>query len=361
MDTSNQPQAVPDLTKYILFDQHLRQLFTTLQNVLQSLHGTRIRIADEPIEFTCLNRYISIYNKMQPKEHASYYELAYARNRLGILAYPDVKWLRDGQVVIQLGEGTMKEIPASVRAVKILLSDIYKMALELKTKATENLSDVTANDPDLSLHDQVLLHLYRIFYVFAQVHDSSRVHVIVSTLEEKLKIPEDQRTPFRRADGQPPSGIFSLAIDMINRVVPVPQNIKDRLPSDGQVLGSIDTVLNHPTTQSVIGGVFGPLKDQLQSGQVNLGQAMGSVLENIQKPEMHAQMKGMLMQTIETSKQHGVSEEQVERMKRDTESFVQSMPAADMMLKALTTLPQHLSNTMAAQDQPLTAPTIYED
>ena len=67
------------------FDRELRAFITQAQETIKARYGMSLELGDVRPESVCLNRYLSIYNSMDPEEHYRYFETLFGRKRSDIL------------------------------------------------------------------------------------------------------------------------------------------------------------------------------------------------------------------------------------------------------------------------------------
>src|SRR5690606_18981605 len=133
------------------FDKEMKSLIKQLEETIKSKYGNN---ASNRSEFECLNRYSSIYKNTKAEEHIEYFQKLYEKRRVDILnTLKDDKWLRTGNIIIQFGEGT--EVPKDIenrrKKIKLLISDIYKMAVDLQTAAEKTMDGIDNRLADESI------------------------------------------------------------------------------------------------------------------------------------------------------------------------------------------------------------------
>jgi DNA-binding transcriptional ArsR family regulator len=242
---------------------------------------------------------------MEPEEHYQYFETLFARNRAAILStLKDDKWLREGRVVVQFGEG-VRGIADKVRMIRIPLSDIYRSACELQSKAEAALDGVAeeiasvAGGKDLIRPRIVLLHLLRLLYHLTEGPDHTTLGSMVFDLETELgvsrKTVEPGTTPTGGATGKGGGleGLFSMATTMMERMgMKPPEGMKP--PTENEISSVIETVFNNEATQSAIQGMFGSLQ-----GCNDIGSMMQTVMSNMGDPST----MGALQQSVSATMQ----------------------------------------------------------
>ena len=153
-----------------LFDREMKSLFTQSLEILNLRYNVSVNLGKPKKDIAYLNRYKSIYTATKPSEHFIYFEkLLENKGNLIVKTLTNDDWLRNGNVIIQFGEG-VKGLSEKCKDIKILLSKVYTCALELQESAKKlvsELSDEYAQNRDLIRPSIILLHLMRIFYAIA--------------------------------------------------------------------------------------------------------------------------------------------------------------------------------------------------
>lgn len=294
------------------FDREFRALIKQAQETIQARHGTTIELGEVRPELICLNRYLSIYNNMDPQEHYCYFENIFNRHRSLVLnCLKDDRWIRTGRLVIQFGEGikSSKEIEEKRKQVRIMLSDIFLIACELQSNAEKTLDGIDekfaqdAGGKDLIRPNVLLLHLIRIFYHLTDGDDKTRLGEIVTQLENDLgvakktvggepwKAPELPANAATTTGGL--SGLFTMATSMMQRMgFQPPPGMKP--PTEGEISNVINTVFNNETTQNAIQGMFTSLQ-----GCNDFGTAVQQVVKNVTDPKTMGAIQESVMQTAQ--------------------------------------------------------------
>lgn len=312
---SNELSPVDDSTtkaeaKKRAFDKEFRALVKQSQETINARYGTAIEFGDVRVELVCLNRYLSIYNSMDPEEHYQYFETIYNRKRSEILnCLKDDRWLRTGNLVVQFGEGvrSTREIEEKRKQVRIMLSDIFLIACDLQAQAEKALDGIdeqfapAAGGKDLIRGNILLLHLMRIFYHLNDGPDKVKLGEIVTQLEDDLGVQNKtvtatKETPVVSSDGNPAGGLsslFSMATNMMERVgFKPPPGMKP--PSENEISAVISSVFNNETTQTAIQGMLSSLQ-----GCNDFGSAVQEVVKNVTDPNTMAAIQGSVAQTAQ--------------------------------------------------------------
>ena len=310
--------------KKAAFDREFKAFAKQAQETVSARYGMSMDFGDIRPELVCLNRYLSIYNSMDPQEHYRYFETLYNRKRSDILnCLKDDRWIRTGNLVIQFGEGikSTREIEEKRRQVRIMLSDIFLIAYDLQQQAERALDGIdekfaqAAGGKDLIRPSILLLHLIRIFYHLTDGTDKDQLGVIVSQLEDDLSVPKKTvgaepwkvATPATltaaatsgSAAGGGLSGLFSMATNMMEKMgYKPPPGMKP--PSEGEISNVISTVFNNETTQNAIQGMFSSLQ-----GCQDFGSAVQEVVKNVTDPKTMEAIQGSVMQTAQLAALNG--------------------------------------------------------
>jgi hypothetical protein len=297
------------------FDREFRAFVKQAQETINARYGMSIEFGDVRAELVCLNRYLSIYNNMDPQEHYRYFETLYNRKRSEILnCLKDDRWIRTGNLVIQFGEGirSSPEIEEKRKQVRIMISDIFLIACDLQTQAERALDGIdekfaqAAGGKDLIRPSILLLHLIRIFYQLNDCADKAPLGEIVTHLETdlfvtKITVGEEHwnASVQTTATTESPSstggfsGLFTMATSMMEKMgYKPPPGMKP--PSETEISTVISTVFNNETTQNAIQGMFSSLQ-----GCTDFGSAVQEVVKNVTDPKTMEAIQGSVMQTAQ--------------------------------------------------------------
>lgn len=298
--------------KKMAFDKEFRSLVKQAQETIQARYGMSMEFGDVRPELVCLNRYLSIYNNMDPQEHYRYFETIYNRRRSEILnCLKDDRWIRTGNLVIQFGEGikSTREIEEKRKQVRIMLSDIFLIACDLQAQAERALDGIdekfaqAAGGKDLIRPSIILLHLIRIFYHLNDGADKVALGEIVTQLEDDLGVTkktvagEPWKAQLPNASSPAAtgglSGLFTMATSMMEKMgYKPPPGMKP--PSENEISTVISTVFNNETTQNAIQGMFSSLQ-----GCTDFGSAVQEVVKNVTDPKTMEAIQGSVMQTAQ--------------------------------------------------------------
>jgi hypothetical protein len=281
------------------FDREFRLLVKQAHETINARYGASMEYGEIRREAVCLNRYLSIYNSMDPTEHYTYFETLFNRKRADILnSLEDDAWIKHGKIVIQFGEGikSSKEIEEKRKQVRIMLSDIYLIACDLKDKEEKTLDGIdesfaqNAGGKDLIRPSILLLHLMRIFYHLNDGSVKEQLGAIVTQLENDLNVSKKTVQEEKRATApaQPDSAssLFNMATGMMERFgLKPPPGIK--APSDADIKNAISNVFNNETTQNVIQGIVTTLQ-----GNGDIGTTIQDVLKTVTDPKTMEAFQG---------------------------------------------------------------------
>lgn len=302
------------------FDREFKLFVKQAQETITARYGMSIEFGDIRSELVCLNRYVNIYNSMDPSEHYRYFETLYNRKRSEILnCLKDDRWIRTGNINIQFGEGirSTKEIEEKRRQVRIMISDIFLIACDLQNQAEKALDGIDENfaqaagGKDLIRPNILLLHLMRIFYHLNDGTDKDQLGLIVTQLEDDLGVgkktvgTEPWKVASQAAAASAPtatgglSGLFSMATNMMEKMgYKPPAGMVP--PSENEISNVISTVFNNETTQSAIQGMFSSLQ-----GCQDFGSAVQEVVKNVTDPKTMEAIQGSVMQTAQLAAVNG--------------------------------------------------------
>jgi hypothetical protein len=300
------------------FDKEFQMFGKQASETISTRYSAMIEMGEIRVEQVCLDKYLSIYKKMKPEEHYEYVENIYNRNRVGILnTRNDDSWLRNGNVVIQFGQGT-KGLPEKCKPVRIMVSNIYKMACELQAQMEKSLEGLDekysqgAGGKNLIRPSILLLHLFRIFYYLNDGIDKPQLGEIVTAYEEDLRI--EKKTvgsePWNTnvagnvanimGNGAGLSGIFNMATTMMEKMgIKPPEGLK--APTEDQIANIMTGVFNDENTQNAIQGMF----TQLQ-GCNDFNSMVQTVVKNVADPNTMEAIQGAVIQTAQIANESAI-------------------------------------------------------
>lgn len=292
-----------------LFDRELKALFKESLEILNCRYGVSASLGKVRKEITYLERYQSIYKATTPDEHHIYFEnLFEEKRRLIFKTLTNDTWLKEGNVVIQFGEG-FKGLSEKCKDIKILLSNIYNCAIELQDSAQKiaaNLSEECAQNKDLIRPSIFLLHLMRIFYVVADEHDKKPVGDIITTLENDLNIKVKTVKPEGTFNATPgDSGletIFNVAKGAMKLGgLEVSDDIQ--APTVAQFGEVLQTLFSNDGTRSL----FQKFSDSLKNND-DMETTVQNLLRTAVDPETMQSIQQSFMQTAEIAKENTLAE-----------------------------------------------------
>ncbi len=164
-------------------NESFNNFFTICRLILSTYRDKNIKIINRDIIAECFTAYDKTVAKTLPKDHSKYFLAAFDRNRIDILADKSNEWIKNGNVYIQLNEGTdnMKT------KFRIHLSNIYNRACELTEKANKEFASLPLNSKhDISnLYPEVAYVDLLLYRFLCLIHDFMEYNVDV--LKEEIK------------------------------------------------------------------------------------------------------------------------------------------------------------------------------
>ena len=288
------------------FDREFLSFIKQSQEIINARYGVSIEFGDVRKEMVCLNKYLNIYNNMEPEEHFVYFTKLYNKNRSSILnTLNSDKWLSEGNIYIQFGDGikSSREVAEKRKQVRIYVSEIYSIALDLQKKAEKTLDGIDetiaseVGGKDLIRPQILQLHLMRIFYHLNDDDDKIQLGKIVTQLENILGVPKKtvnddifksiSQNMSSNTNGL--SGLFSMATSMMEKMgYKTPPGMTP--PSEIEINRVISDVFGNDTTQSAIRNMFTSLQ-----GCNDFGSAVQEVVKNVTDPKTMQAIQGSVM------------------------------------------------------------------
>lgn len=309
------------------FFNEVIKLIDAICNVVKSKHGNFIPSDAETI-IDCAQAYKNIFTKMDPHEHYMYFEKLILDFRAEIVkGHIDDMWLRlkrSKPVFVQFGYNLLKnkDLDADKRERlekrRILISDAYKIALELEETTKNRMAklgdgDINGiNKVDLVYPRIILLHLYRIFYLLLEdSKDKDDIADFVNKLEVELSVPEKDRLvgsePWKKPEPAAASAsggdssLFGMATSLMQKFgLPVPEGIKT--PSNEELTGVIKQVLGNPATSNLLKNVMSSIPKE---GEVATPEGVQNILTNIVQSVSDPNTLSTIRTTVEeAARQH---------------------------------------------------------
>ena len=285
-----------------LFNREMNALFEQSLEILSSRYSVSISLGKEIKEISCLKRYQSIYSATTPQEHFDYFKkLLDSKRKLIYKSMENDDWLKNGNVIIQFGEG-IKGMSEKCKHIKILLSNIYNAALELQETAKKLISDLGESTPnkDMIRSSIILLHLMRIFYAIGEEDDKKPIGDIISKLETDLNIKVKTVKHVSILNGGESSfeGIFNIAKTAMKAGgIDLPDEIQ--APTNDQFKEVIETLFSNDSTKSL----FQKFAAALKSND-DLGTTVQNLMNTAIDPETMKSISSSLLQTAEIAKEN---------------------------------------------------------
>lgn len=271
------------VNKAINFNKNIRSLFKRSAEIISKRKQDLLNLKKSVPELDNLNHYIQLYDRTEPLDHYPFFSLVYNRYRDEILTGND-NWIIGSKkpIVIQFGEGIREY--SDLKNHKIMFTDVYKMALELKDISEETMKGLTEENTSLDIvYPTILrLHLYRIFFFLTDDADKKLLGPMINKFEEELKM--DSRTYVPKTEGGGAgaglSSLFTLAKDMMGKMgFEVPANLPEANEAD--ISKVITNVFANDQTQKTMKTIF----STLQGGNPNdLGGALNTIVKGISDP-----------------------------------------------------------------------------
>jgi hypothetical protein len=299
-----------------LFEKGMKGLFVLIKTIIRCHNKQNFSISSKknPI-LIHLEKYEQIYEKTEHAEHTQYFLDIYTSYRSRILRgqFRD-DWLRDGKVIITYGS----EAGCNSNS-KILLSDVYNIACDIRKDIEDSLGDLPDVDEskELLYPTAFMLHLYRIFCSIAPKDDSSKLSNHLNEILSNLGI---QTTPNTSSNNNSDSSagdnnglqpLFNMAKQMMGKVgINIPDG---QMPKLDDLTGSIGQMLNQPETMNMFGDLFGDLKDSS-----NMGEAMNKIVgklgnESLQKKIAETMGNPVIQDTFNSTVDSAISSSETEK------------------------------------------------
>lgn len=294
------------------FDRELKALFTQSKEIINSRYAISKNIKPRK-EMICLERFESIYNKVTPSDFYIYFESLYDKKRHTIhKSLDNDAWLRNGNIIIQFGEYD-DNLRGKCDNIKILLSNIYNCAVELRESSKNTFSDfseeLAGQDLNIIRPSIILLHLLRIFYHLAKNDDDTlALSILVNTIEEDLNVKNKTVKPKPFVN---PLASLAANTDMLSdtlntifttlstvaRQVGIEGMDELQAPTGKQIKDGLDSTINNEKVQNGIGNLMQSInnKDDLVTSITNFA-------KEVMTPEMLATIQNGLVKTAQIAK-----------------------------------------------------------
>lgn len=302
------------------FDKEFRSLIKQCKETITAKYGMSLEFGNSRPELICLNKYLGIYNNTKPEEHYAYLETIYNKKRTAILGtLTNDNWLRNGNLVIQFGDGikVSREQEERRKQIRVMLSAIFLIAVELQEhaeKVLEGIDNQFIGDggKDLIRPNILLLHLMRIFYHLNDGSDKAQLGNIVTQLENDLGVtkktvgqePWNMSLPNSSTPGLTGGlkGIMTMATAMMEKFgIAPPPGMTDH--TEEEINNVVNNVFNNEVTQNALQGMLSSLK-----GAPDLNTAFQKIVTNIADPKT---MEAIQQTVVQTANNANTSNENV--------------------------------------------------
>jgi len=304
-----------------LFDRELKSLIKQATEILNVRYGISSNSGKVRKELACMTRFENVYNGLnKPSEFFIYFEKLFSKKRSGILkTLTNDSWLKNGNIVIQFGEYD-EDIKDKCENVKILLSNIYNCAIELKDNSLSVYKDLSeelaGQDKNLIRPSIVLLHLIRIFYILSEDDDNLALSIMVDTLENDLNVknktvkpligPNGNVNPLANFNFDPTvisdtlSTVFS-SLTTIAKQLDIPGLEDIEAPSSNQIKEGVESTIKNEKIQNSIGNLMKALNNK-----EDLISSATTFLQETLTPEMIQSAQSALLKTAEIAKDNSL-------------------------------------------------------
>lgn len=241
-----------------VFDDEMKKLFETLTNVL-SLHIKKgLQLNQEDMIKSSLDKYVKAYKLTNSDIHRKYIKSIFDEYRFAILRGGE-DWVKDNEIAIQFGQ-ELDKVPKKIR---VRVSDIYKISLQMKENTIENITGLIDNlemrPPELDYPKKIVYQMYRLFEEVIDPEDKKALKILSDKLAEELGIPVKDSTPMK--DG----GIMGFTWNILNQLgVSIP---KEKLPKDEEILPMVNNVIKGPEFQNL----FSSMTEDFEKEPKDLG------------------------------------------------------------------------------------------
>lgn len=299
------------------FDKEFRSLMIQSRETVDSKYGIAASIGGPPEEIYTLERYSSVYENTKPEDHYRYFESLYNSKRRDILrTLEDDKWIRNGNIRIQFGDGikATPEIEEKRKNIRIMLSSIFRIACDIKERTTKSLDGVDESlaqgvgGKDLIRPNIILLHLMRIFYHINETEDKKIIGDVVTKLENELGVTKKTvgAEPVGPISSAGLGGIFAAATSMMQKLgINPPAGAK--MPTDSDLTEAVNSVFSNEDTQKTITQMISSL-----NGATDFNSIVQKMMQTASDPKTMETIRTSVEQSaqsaIESSKKTAVPE-----------------------------------------------------
>lgn len=295
--------------RYKMFRNNFSALQTILNEIINKRKSDLIELKKVVIELDCLSKYLIVYEKTNAVDHYDYFSNVYNRYREEILSGNDT-WITASKkpIVIQFGEG-IKALEGKVNNAKIMITDIFNMALELKHNSEEAIKGTNLVNESADFYYPIIIkyHLYCIFYYLMEPSDKDRkpLGLIINEFEKQLDIETRTYTePVSASSNTGISAIFNMAKGVMGKMGVDVGNVP--APNEADIMTVFTNVLNNDKTQNMMKGIFSSLQN---SNPKDIGGTLNNIVQGISNPESMAILQETVANTSkELHKNHEITE-----------------------------------------------------
>jgi hypothetical protein len=182
-----------DVTKFSLFDKHLRNLFAVCRNSIEQTNARKV-VKSKNIVNDSFENFEKMYEEIGPEDTIVLFEELYSNKRFQILS-GESNWIKNKCII------EYPRAKKSKRRRSIMLSILYRDADKLSEDALEEIEkfDKRDNEANVFLPDGMILPILEIFTLVCKAEDRAKIQSLVNDVKEELK--DEDVTTSRPATG----------------------------------------------------------------------------------------------------------------------------------------------------------------
>lgn len=182
-----------DVTKFSLFDKHLRNLFAVCRNSIEQINARKV-VKSKNIVNDSFENFEKMYEEIGPEDTIVLFEELYSNKRFQILS-GESNWIKNKCII------EYPRAKKSKRRRSIMLSILYRDADKLSEEALEEIEkfDKRDNEANVFLPDGMILPILEIFTLVCKAEDRPKIQSLVDDVKEELK--DEDVTTSRPATG----------------------------------------------------------------------------------------------------------------------------------------------------------------
>ncbi len=300
---AEEPVLSENTNKYVTFEDNIRKLFTSCDNVKKAISARKPIPKKHPI-YDGFKQFMNTYEEIGAEDTMVLFEDFYMKKRYQILSKKETWIGSSSKATIEYPSRNKTK-----RRKAIFLSFFYQNALDLAREAEKEVTEFNRDEEaaNVYLPEEIIFPLLEIFSLIAPLEDMEKLNIYRE--EIKADLPDTDIRP--NTNPNPMAGMGNLGtmlntalegIDLSNisqAIGGMSQeggNGAPMMPPDMDIGETISGLFNNPESKKVINKVSGKFKDMKDIG--DLKEVVGGLLSD---KDLQDTVKGLIPEPVTDS------------------------------------------------------------